>query len=47
MTDTPYHHGHLRDALIAAALSLEPEHGPLGVSLRQVAKAAGVYHAAI
>jgi hypothetical protein len=25
-----YHHGNLRDALIAAALELEPEHGPLG-----------------
>jgi len=47
MTETPYHHGHLHDALIDAALSLEPEHGPLGLSLRQVAKAAGVSHAAV
>lgn len=47
MADAPYHHGHLHDALIDAALSLEPEHGPLGLSLRQVAKVAGVSHAAV
>jgi AcrR family transcriptional regulator len=41
-----YHHGNLRDALIAAALTLEPEHGPLGVSLREVSRLAGVTHAA-
>lgn len=41
-----YHHGNLRDALIAAALELEPEHGPLGVSLRAVARRAGVSHTA-
>ncbi len=42
----PYHHGNLRDALIAEALKLEPEHGPLGVSLREVSRAVGVSHAA-
>lgn len=47
MNNAPYHHGHLQDALIDAALALEPEHGPLGLSLRQVAKAAGVSHAAV
>src|SRR5690349_353663 len=41
-----YHHGNLRDALIAAALELEPEHGPLGISLREVARRVGVTHAA-
>jgi len=43
----PYHHGQLRDALLAAAIALEPAHGPLGLSLRQVAKHAGVSHAAV
>ena len=47
LTDTPYHHGHLRETLIASALALEPEHGALGLSLRQVAKHAGVSHAAV
>jgi len=47
MPDAPYHHGHLRDALLDAALRLEPEHGPLGFSLREVAKLAGVTHAAV
>ena len=47
MTETPYHHGHLREALLQSALALEPEHGPSGVSLRQVAKHAGVSHAAV
>jgi AcrR family transcriptional regulator len=41
-----YHHGNLRDALIAAALALEPEHGPLGISLREVARVVGVAHTA-
>jgi AcrR family transcriptional regulator len=41
-----YHHGNLREALIAGALALEPAHGPLGVSLREVAREVGVTHAA-
>jgi AcrR family transcriptional regulator len=45
-TLTTYHHGNLRDALIAAALELEPEHGPLGVSLRAVSRRVGVTHTA-
>ena len=46
-TPTPtYHHGNLRDALIGAALQLEPDHGPLGISLREVARRVGVTHAA-
>lgn len=43
---SPYHHGNLRDALVAAALELEPEHGPLGVSLRAVTRRVGVTHTA-
>jgi AcrR family transcriptional regulator len=46
MTASSYHHGNLRDALIGAALELEPEHGPLGVSLREVSRKVGVTHAA-
>jgi AcrR family transcriptional regulator len=45
-TIVSYHHGNLRDALIAAALELEPEHGPLGVSLRAVSRRVGVTHTA-
>ncbi len=46
MADQPYHHGNLREALIDAALALEPERGPLGLSLREVARKVGVTHAA-
>lgn len=41
-----YHHGDLRNALIAAAVPLLEQHGPAALSLREVAKAAGVSHAA-
>jgi AcrR family transcriptional regulator len=41
-----YHHGDLRNALLAAALVLLRQHGPNAVSLREVAKQAGVSHAA-
>lgn len=41
-----YHHGNLRSALIAAAIPLLEAHGPADLSLREVAKAAGVSHAA-
>src|SRR5262245_24871878 len=41
-----YHHGNLRDALLDAALALEPDYGPLGVSLREVARHVGVTHPA-
>jgi AcrR family transcriptional regulator len=46
LADQQYHHGNLRDAFIEAALALEPEHGPLGISLREVARKVGVTHAA-
>lgn len=42
----PYHHGNLRNALIEAAIPLLEAHGPAALSLREVAKAAGVSHAA-
>jgi AcrR family transcriptional regulator len=41
-----YHHGSLREALLAAALELVRERGPTEVSLREVARRAGVSHAA-
>lgn len=41
-----YHHGNLRAALIDAAVPLLEAHGPAALSLREVAKAAGVSHAA-
>ena len=42
----PYHHGDLRNALITAAVPLLEARGPAALSLREVAKAAGVSHAA-
>ena len=41
-----YHHGNLRSALIEAAIPLLEAHGPTALSLREVAKAADVSHAA-
>lgn len=41
-----YHHGDLRNALLAAALALVRRHGPGAVTLRDVAKRAGVSEAA-
>lgn len=41
-----YHHGNLRHALIEAALELVAERGPQGFTLREVARRAGVSHAA-
>ena len=42
----PYHHGDLPRALIAAALELIDEVGPGALSLREVARRAGVSHGA-
>ena len=39
---TSYHHGHLKEALIAAALKMVKERGAESVSVREVAKRAGV-----
>ena len=42
----PYHHGSLRQALLTAALEAIAASGPSGWSLRDVARRAGVSHAA-
>lgn len=42
----PYHHGNLRITLLEAAESLLEQHGLQGLTLRDVARAAGVSHAA-
>ncbi len=41
-----YHHGNLREALVAATLRLIEERGPLGFTLAEAARAAGVSPAA-
>ena len=42
----PYHHGDLRRAVLAAALAEIEESGPAAMSLRSIARRAGVSHAA-
>lgn len=42
----PYHHGDLARTLLDHALVAVAEHGPAGLSLRDVARRAGVSHAA-
>lgn len=42
----PYHHGNLRPALLAVAAEAIAESGPAAVSLRDLARRAGVSHAA-
>jgi AcrR family transcriptional regulator len=44
--DAPYHHGALRDALLEAAEKLLERDGLAGLTLRAVAREAGVSHAA-
>jgi AcrR family transcriptional regulator len=44
--DTPYHHGALRDALLEAAERVLERDGLSGLTLRAVAREAGVSHAA-
>ncbi len=44
--DRPYHHGDLRRAILAAALDVIAADGPSGLSLRDLARRAGVSHAA-
>lgn len=43
---SPYHHGDLRNALLATARGLAQEVGPDALTLREVARRAGVSHAA-
>lgn len=45
-TTSAYHHGELPAALRAATVELVAERGPVGFSLREVARRAGVSHAA-
>src|ERR1700751_4296805 len=40
----PYHHGHLEETLLETAIQLIGEVGPLGFTLREVARRAGVSH---
>ncbi|MEC3920249.1 TetR/AcrR family transcriptional regulator [Nocardia sp. CDC160] len=42
----PYHHGDLRRAMLAVAVAAIDEQGPTSVSLRDLARRAGVSHAA-
>jgi AcrR family transcriptional regulator len=46
VTGRPYHHGDLRRALLVAAVSGIEESGPAAFSLRDLARRAGVSHAA-
>ncbi|MFJ4210934.1 TetR/AcrR family transcriptional regulator [Paenarthrobacter sp. NPDC089675] len=46
MTDQPYHHGNLREALLEHAVRTLEDSGPDGLSLRQLARDLGVSHAA-
>src|SRR5947207_4983161 len=45
-TAKPYHHGELREALVAAGRKLLDEKGLRGFTLRECARRAGVSHAA-
>jgi AcrR family transcriptional regulator len=45
-TERPYHHGDLRRALLDEALAAIRRDGPAGISLRELARRAGVSHAA-
>ncbi|MET9865788.1 TetR/AcrR family transcriptional regulator, partial [Streptomyces sp. NPDC006386] len=45
-TNRPYHHGDLRRAILTAALDAIAVDGPSGLSLRDLARRAGVSHAA-
>lgn len=46
MSAQPYHHGDLRNALLAAATEAIEQSGPAALSLRELARRAGVSHAA-
>lgn len=46
MSETSYHHGDLRNALLAAAEQILREQGPEALTLRACARQAGVSHAA-
>ena len=42
----PYHHGHLREALVAASCAILDEEGAQALTLRSAARRVGVSHAA-
>jgi AcrR family transcriptional regulator len=44
MGGKPYHHGNLREVLLDTAIRLISEVGPVGFTLREVARRAGVSH---
>ncbi len=46
MAKDSYHHGDLRTVILAQAAALVAERGAYGISLRELARAAGVSHAA-
>src|ERR1700710_1005930 len=46
MSKQSYHHGDLKAAILAQAAPLVAERGADGISLRELARAAGVSHAA-
>ncbi|MBG0788331.1 MAG: TetR/AcrR family transcriptional regulator, partial [Anaerolineaceae bacterium] len=46
MTESTYHHGDLKNALIQAGVQILSKEGISGLSLRKVARQAGVSHAA-
>lgn len=46
MTVRPYHHGNLKSALLDAAVDAIEQSGPAALSLRDLARRAGVSHAA-
>lgn len=47
MTDRPYHHGNLRDAVVATALDVLGHKEPSELSLRDLARMVGVGHSAL
>ncbi len=44
MTTARYHHGNLREALVAAAVDAAREKGPDGLAVRELARRVGVSH---
>jgi len=46
-SDRPYHHGNVREAVVAAALEVLARQEPSAVSLRDLARTVGVRHSAL
>jgi AcrR family transcriptional regulator len=47
VSERPYHHGHLREAVVAAALTAIEEDGVAALSVRDVARRADVTHTSV